>query len=130
MLLYLSATGDLLARSFRRLYGRLCGTTPKKVQCPCSNTVRVPVTLCLIIVLAYICSGAVLFHRLENWSLLEGNFYFKIHQRYCQIIHFIALTCFRVLYQTIYLSKKLATTIDNFRRKKRWTSQDSLYYHV
>lgn len=73
MLLYLSATGDVLARSFRRLYGKMCGTSPQKLQCPCSNTVRVPVTLCLVIVLAYICSGAVLFHRLENWSLLEGN---------------------------------------------------------
>lgn len=74
MLLYLSATGDVLARSFRRLYGKMCGTSPQKLQCPCSNTVRVPVTLCLVIVLAYICSGAVLFHRLENWSLLEGNY--------------------------------------------------------
>ncbi|CAG9834014.1 unnamed protein product [Diabrotica balteata] len=72
MLLYLSATGDILARSFRRLYGKMCGVSPKQLQCPCSNTVRVPVTLCLVIVLAYICSGAVLFHRLENWSLLEG----------------------------------------------------------
>ncbi|KAG5884935.1 hypothetical protein JTB14_009827 [Gonioctena quinquepunctata] len=75
MLLYLSATGDVLARSFRRLYGKICGTSSRKLQCPCSNTVRVPVTLCLIIVLAYICSGAVLFHRLENWSLLEGSYF-------------------------------------------------------
>ncbi|VEN62404.1 unnamed protein product [Callosobruchus maculatus] len=76
MLLYLSATGDVLARSFRRLYGKMCGSSPKKqVQCPCTNTVRVPVTLCLVIVLAYICSGAVLFHRLENWSLLEGSYF-------------------------------------------------------
>lgn len=75
MLLYLSTTGDVLARSFRRLYGKLCGTSPQKPQCPCSTTVRVPVTLCLIIVLAYICSGAVLFHRLENWSLLEGSYF-------------------------------------------------------
>lgn len=37
--------------------------------------VRVPISLCLIIVLAYICSGAVLFHRLENWSLLEGSYF-------------------------------------------------------
>lgn len=73
MLLYLSATGDVLARSFRRLYGKIFGTSTQKLQCPCSNTVRVPVTLCLVIVLAYICSGAVLFHRLENWSLLEGK---------------------------------------------------------
>ena len=75
MLLYLSTTGDLLARSFRRLYGKLCGVSNQKPQCPCTNPVRVPVTLCLIIVLAYICSGAVLFHRLENWSLLEGSYF-------------------------------------------------------
>lgn len=75
MLLYLSTTGDLLARSFRRLYGKLCGVSSQKPQCPCTNPVRVPVTLCLVIVLAYICSGAVLFHRLENWSLLEGSYF-------------------------------------------------------
>ncbi|XP_057664097.1 potassium channel subfamily K member 17-like [Diorhabda carinulata] len=75
MLLYLSVTGDILARSFRRLYGKMCGVSPKKVQCPCSNTIRVPVTLSLVIVLAYICTGAVLFHRLENWSLLEGSYF-------------------------------------------------------
>ncbi|KAJ8984173.1 hypothetical protein NQ317_017826 [Molorchus minor] len=75
MLLYLSATGDLLARTFRKLYGKLCGPSPQKLHCPCVNPVRVPVTLCLVIVLAYICSGAVLFHRLENWSLLEGSYF-------------------------------------------------------
>ncbi|XP_044261008.1 potassium channel subfamily K member 17-like [Tribolium madens] len=75
MLLYLSTTGDLLARSFRRLYGKLCGIGSQKPPCSCANPVRVPVTLCLIIVLAYICSGAVLFHRLENWSLLEGSYF-------------------------------------------------------
>ncbi|KAJ8917286.1 hypothetical protein NQ315_002303 [Exocentrus adspersus] len=72
MLLYLSATGDVLARSFRKLYGKMCGSSSRKLHCPCTNTVRVPVTLCLVIVLAYICSGALLFHRLENWSILEG----------------------------------------------------------
>ncbi|CAG9861993.1 unnamed protein product [Phyllotreta striolata] len=75
MLMYLSATGDVLARCFRKLYGKMCGVSPKTFQCPCTNKVRVPVTLCLVIVLAYICSGAVLFHRLENWSLLEGSYF-------------------------------------------------------
>ncbi|XP_066262117.1 potassium channel subfamily K member 17-like [Euwallacea similis] len=78
MLLYLSTTGDVLARSFRRLYAKFCKTTPQKPQqqqCACSNNVRVPVLLCLLIVLAYICSGAMLFHRLENWSLLEGSYF-------------------------------------------------------
>lgn len=75
MLLYLSTTGDVLARSFRRLYAKICGTPTQKPQCPCTVKVRVPVTLCLIIVLAYICSGAFLFHRLENWSILEGSYF-------------------------------------------------------
>lgn len=75
MLLYLSTTGDVLARSFRRLYAKICGTPAQKPQCPCSVKVRVPVTLCLVIVLAYICSGAFLFHRLENWSILEGSYF-------------------------------------------------------
>lgn len=75
MLLYLSTTGDVLARSFRRLYGKLCGTSLQKPQCPCAKKIRVPVTLCLILVLAYICSGALLFNRLENWSLLEGSYF-------------------------------------------------------
>lgn len=75
MLLYLSTTGDVLARSFRRLYGKLCGTSLQKPQCPCAKKIRVPVTLCLILVLAYICTGAILFNRLENWSLLEGSYF-------------------------------------------------------
>ncbi|XP_050299841.1 potassium channel subfamily K member 18-like [Anthonomus grandis grandis] len=86
MLLYLSTTGDVLARSFRRLYGKICKRRPSNVdhkselqhqqqRCPCTNNVRVPVTLCLVIVLAYICSGAMLFNRLENWSLLDGSYF-------------------------------------------------------
>nr|XP_022907830.1 TWiK family of potassium channels protein 7-like [Onthophagus taurus] len=79
MLLYLSTTGDVLARTFRKFYGKLCGITSsnlKQPNCQCSGVkVRVPVTLCLIIVLAYICSGAFLFHRLENWSILDGSYF-------------------------------------------------------
>lgn len=77
MLLYLSTTGDVLARSFRRLYGKLCGgTNLKKPQCQCTTKkIRVPVTICLILVLAYICSGALLFNKLENWSILEGSYF-------------------------------------------------------
>ncbi|KAK4878866.1 hypothetical protein RN001_011372 [Aquatica leii] len=75
MLLYLSTTGDLLARNFRKLYGKLCGTSLKQQNCPCSKTVRVPLILCLIIILGYICLGAVLFHRLENWTILEGSYF-------------------------------------------------------
>ncbi|KAK9880617.1 hypothetical protein WA026_011854 [Henosepilachna vigintioctopunctata] len=75
MLLYLSTTGDVLAKSFRRLYGKLCGKSTSKHPCSCANIVRVPVTLCVVILLAYICSGALLFSRLENWSILEGSYF-------------------------------------------------------
>lgn len=75
MLLYLSTTGDLLARSFRKLYGKLCGTSSKQPHCPCSRAVKVPISLCLLMVMAYICSGALMFHQLENWSILEGSYF-------------------------------------------------------
>ncbi|KAK5638805.1 hypothetical protein RI129_013100 [Pyrocoelia pectoralis] len=74
MLLYLSTTGDLLSRNFRNLYGRLCGP-PKQPQCSCSKSIRVPITLCLFIILAYIGVGAFIFHRLEDWSILEGSYF-------------------------------------------------------
>jgi uncharacterized membrane protein YuzA (DUF378 family) len=157
MLVYLSTIGDLLARNFRRLYGRICGchsggssstsssgkpspsestyrvrhisATSKHnsidgslklhpdeemvklergghpLDFPCSDPttptdsrqhfmhhhhhhhhshglpnsgkppVRVPISLCLLMVTGYICGGAALFHRLENWSFLEGSFF-------------------------------------------------------
>ncbi|XP_043251133.1 potassium channel subfamily K member 18-like isoform X1 [Colletes gigas] len=174
MLVYLSTVGDVLARSFRRLYGRLCRprnctrkqqpppppppvggimsktyrydnhvdsksgnyyTASRESSCddlgtrgtssailldcgsegllhattsstaalqdvtsgnskrhfhPCSlslstssspgyvvetNTVRIPISLCLVIMLIYICGGAVMFNRLEGWSLLEGGYF-------------------------------------------------------
>lgn len=102
MLLYLSTTGDILARSFRRLYGKLCGPSNQPPTatsnhrgvatngvktpinglgsghlCPScgAQEIKVPVTLCLVIVVMYIASGAFLFQRLENWSLLEGSYF-------------------------------------------------------
>ncbi|KAB0791871.1 hypothetical protein PPYR_03671 [Photinus pyralis] len=75
MLLYLSTTGDLLSRNFRRLYGRVCGTTLKRPQCSCTKSIRVPITLCLFIIVGYIGLGAFLFHRLEDWSILEGSYF-------------------------------------------------------
>ncbi|XP_017891157.1 potassium channel subfamily K member 18-like isoform X2 [Ceratina calcarata] len=171
MLIYLSTVGDVLSRSFRRLYGRLCrprncarkqqpppppppgimsktyrydnhvdsksgnyysasresscddlgtrGTSSailldcgsegllhattsstavlqdvssgngKRHFHPCSlplssssspgyvvtNPVRIPISLCLVIMLLYICCGAVMFNRLEGWSLLEGGYF-------------------------------------------------------
>ncbi|XP_025995300.1 potassium channel subfamily K member 18 isoform X2 [Solenopsis invicta] len=40
-----------------------------------SNPVRIPISLCLAIMLVYICGGAVMFNRLEGWSLLEGGYF-------------------------------------------------------
>ncbi|XP_014479169.1 PREDICTED: uncharacterized protein LOC106746744 isoform X3 [Dinoponera quadriceps] len=40
-----------------------------------SNPVRIPISLCLVIMLVYICGGAVMFNRLEGWSLLEGGYF-------------------------------------------------------
>lgn len=84
MLIYLSTTGDVLARSFRKLYGKMCGTSVRaekqgQADCPCGAKVKVPISLCLVIVLVYICCGAVLFHRLEDWSMLEGKFISSIN---------------------------------------------------
>jgi hypothetical protein len=36
---------------------------------------RVPISLCLIIILIYICGGACLFTRIENWTFLEGSYF-------------------------------------------------------
>jgi len=36
---------------------------------------RVPMTLCLTLIGAYIGGGAFLYQKLENWSLLEGSFF-------------------------------------------------------
>ncbi|KAG7197179.1 hypothetical protein KM043_007259 [Ampulex compressa] len=40
-----------------------------------SGAVRIPISLCLVIMLVYICGGAVMFNRLEGWSLLEGVYF-------------------------------------------------------
>ncbi|XP_015600216.1 TWiK family of potassium channels protein 18-like isoform X2 [Cephus cinctus] len=136
MLVYLSTVGDVLARSFRRLYARLCrprsctrkssgiggkayrydnhveskaiagsfypncgseglqaATSSTALQdsgsgkrhfhpcslslspSPCPDAVRIPISLCLAIIIVYICGGAVMFNRLEGWSLLEGSYF-------------------------------------------------------
>ncbi|XP_066584785.1 TWiK family of potassium channels protein 18 isoform X2 [Prorops nasuta] len=40
-----------------------------------SHVVRIPISLCLVIILVYICGGALMFNRLEGWSLLEGGYF-------------------------------------------------------
>lgn len=34
-----------------------------------------PISLSLLIFVVYICGGAVMFNRLEGWSLLEGSYF-------------------------------------------------------
>ncbi|PNF25195.1 hypothetical protein B7P43_G17796 [Cryptotermes secundus] len=128
MLVYLSTVGDVLARNFRRLYGRVCGNGGSTGGCNGRNNsknssgpggkngsaikmhqyhphatpgadhgdnmqakldrsggkrhrhcdaefIRVPISLCLLIILMYICGGAFLFNRLENWTFLEGSYF-------------------------------------------------------
>jgi hypothetical protein len=36
---------------------------------------RVPISLCLLLILMYICGGACLFNRLENWTFLDGSYF-------------------------------------------------------
>ncbi|KAK9497289.1 hypothetical protein O3M35_004635 [Rhynocoris fuscipes] len=45
------------------------------VMTPIPQRVRVPVILTLLVVLGYIAGGAVLFNRLENWTLIEGSYF-------------------------------------------------------
>jgi hypothetical protein len=40
-----------------------------------AECIRVPISLCLLIILMYICGGAFLFNKLENWTFLEGSYF-------------------------------------------------------
>lgn len=37
--------------------------------------VHVPISLCLLLIVSYICGGALLFNKLENWTFLEGSYF-------------------------------------------------------
>ncbi|XP_034236079.1 TWiK family of potassium channels protein 18 [Thrips palmi] len=39
------------------------------------QTVTVPVTLCLAIMVGYVCGGAVLFSKWEDWDTLDGSYF-------------------------------------------------------
>ncbi|KAK6636445.1 hypothetical protein RUM43_010106 [Polyplax serrata] len=39
------------------------------------QTVTVPITLCLAIMVGYVCGGALLFARWENWGFLDGSYF-------------------------------------------------------
>lgn len=41
----------------------------------CPDQERVPITLCMLIILIYMSLGAVLFNKTENWTLLEGSYF-------------------------------------------------------
>lgn len=149
MLVYLSTVGDVLARSFRRLYSKLCRSAPRTSSQPkpskapkssvnfkgnhlpdatskgyyenrksndsvvildcidttmplggplssaglpssigmdsyprkrfyhrgCPDQVRVPISLCMIIIVVYMSLGAALFNKTESWSFLEGSYF-------------------------------------------------------
>jgi hypothetical protein len=47
----------------------------KKQRSCDAEHVRIPISLCLLIILVYICGGALLFNRLENWTFLEGSYF-------------------------------------------------------
>jgi hypothetical protein len=47
----------------------------KKFRSCDTEHVRIPISLCLLIILLYICGGALLFNRLENWTFLEGSYF-------------------------------------------------------
>ncbi|KAJ9584750.1 hypothetical protein L9F63_020900, partial [Diploptera punctata] len=51
------------------------GSKVRPRHCELGDQVRVPISLCLMIILLYICGGALLFNRLENWSFLEGSYF-------------------------------------------------------
>ena len=40
-----------------------------------NSVVKVPITLCLLMIIVYICGGAVMFNRLEGWTFLEGGYF-------------------------------------------------------
>ncbi|XP_057318527.1 uncharacterized protein LOC130663368 isoform X1 [Microplitis mediator] len=37
--------------------------------------VRIPISLCLLMILLYVCAGTFMFHRLEGWTLLESSYF-------------------------------------------------------
>lgn len=46
-----------------------------KHVCQHHPPVKVPILLCLFLILLYICGGAYLFHCIENWTYLESSFF-------------------------------------------------------
>ncbi|XP_065350456.1 potassium channel subfamily K member 1 [Cloeon dipterum] len=39
------------------------------------DTITVPVTLCLAIMVGYVCGGAILFSKWEDWDFLDGSYF-------------------------------------------------------
>src|SRR6218665_1669920 len=45
------------------------------ISMPSKDKVRVPITLCFIIMSSYICGGGLLFSLWENWKFLDGAYF-------------------------------------------------------
>ncbi len=39
------------------------------------DNVTVPITLCLLVMVCYVCGGAVLFSEWEGWGFLDGSYF-------------------------------------------------------
>ncbi|KFB44015.1 AGAP004718-PA-like protein [Anopheles sinensis] len=86
-LLYLSNIGDILAKSFKWIYAKFClcrvcpGVARRRAMhieeeiTAETNTVTVPITICIMIMIGYIFFGASLFADWENWDLLDGSYF-------------------------------------------------------
>ena len=42
---------------------------------PSLDTVTVPISLCLTVMVSYVCGGAVLFGEWEGWGFLDGSYF-------------------------------------------------------
>ncbi|KAF7411575.1 hypothetical protein HZH66_000471 [Vespula vulgaris] len=73
-----TALQDTMAGNGKR-HLQPCSLSPSSTSSPAymmeTYSVRIPISLCLVIMLLYICGGAVMFNRLEGWSLLEGGYF-------------------------------------------------------
>ncbi|XP_066902924.1 TWiK family of potassium channels protein 18 isoform X2 [Halyomorpha halys] len=99
-LLYLSNIGDILAKSFKWTYAKCCLCTGCQLSRPSKEikvegatesvtfedgsdessiydpqSVTVPITLCLAIMVGYVYGGAILFGKWEKWGLLDGAYF-------------------------------------------------------
>jgi hypothetical protein len=70
----LDCGGDAIGSSSTSSSTALDPARKRYRHCDVENA-RVPISLCLLIILIYICGGACLFNRIENWTFLEGSYF-------------------------------------------------------